>query len=229
MRPQWVGGWVGGWGWKPRDAAQLTRPSKHNHNPSALFTLWAEFNLELTHTSLADKRHLGCNTQVRKKLGSGKTVGSTRGALPGGVELTPTHGQVHIPMSSKAAEECPHAAPTASGAASHDCHMLTFCLVPTWEPTDEVEVWNRGGRGEGGDVWTYRATIVMDTQREGWNSTVKRICKLNTISIDINVTPQNVIINQTWHRSSRAHRISYKSTQQIGTRQVSLAGSLKAS
>lgn len=53
-----------------------------------------------------------------------------RGALPGGLELTPTHGQVHIPMSTKAAEMCLHASPTVSGAASNDHHMLTFRLLP---------------------------------------------------------------------------------------------------
>lgn len=39
------------------------------------------------------------------------TAGSKE-TLPSGVELTPTHGQVHIPMSTEAAEMCLHAAPT---------------------------------------------------------------------------------------------------------------------
>lgn len=66
----------------------------------------------------------------------GATAGS-RGALPGGFELTPTHGQVHIPMSTKAAEMCLHTSPTASRAASNDHHMLTFRLLPALEHMDE--------------------------------------------------------------------------------------------
>lgn len=53
--------------------------------------------------------------------------------LHGGFELTPTRGQVHIPMSTKAADMCLHASPTVSRAASNDHHMLTFCLLPTPE------------------------------------------------------------------------------------------------
>lgn len=48
-----------------------------------------------------------------------------REVLHAGVELTPTHGQVHIPMSTKAAEMCLHATPTVSRAASNHHHMLT--------------------------------------------------------------------------------------------------------
>lgn len=57
----------------------------------------------------------------------------SREALPGGFELTPTHGQVHIPMSTKAAAMCLHATPTVSRAASNDHHMLTFRLLPALE------------------------------------------------------------------------------------------------
>ena len=53
--------------------------------------------------------------------------------LHGGSELTPTHGQVHIPMSTKAAAMCLHATPTVSRAASNDHHMPTFCLLPALE------------------------------------------------------------------------------------------------
>lgn len=58
------------------------------------------------------------------------TAGS-REMLPGGVELTPTHGRVHIPMSAKAAEMCLHATPTVSRAASNDHHMLTLSSAST--------------------------------------------------------------------------------------------------
>lgn len=65
--------------------------------------------------------------------------------LPGRFELTPTHGQVHIPMSTKASEMCLHATPTVSRAASNDHHMLTFWLLPTkkMEPTDEFKLVSR--------------------------------------------------------------------------------------
>lgn len=53
--------------------------------------------------------------------------------LPGGFEPTPTHGQVHIPMSTKASEMCLHATPTVSRAACNDHHMLTFRLLPALE------------------------------------------------------------------------------------------------
>lgn len=58
-------------------------------------------------------------------------------ALPDGFELTPTHGQVHIPMSTKAAEMCLHATPTVSRAASNDHHMLTFRLLPALEHMED--------------------------------------------------------------------------------------------
>lgn len=54
----------------------------------------------------------------------------TREALPAEFELTPTHGQVHIPMSTKAAEMCLHDTPTVSRAAFNDHHMLAFCFLP---------------------------------------------------------------------------------------------------
>lgn len=79
------------------------------------------------------------SVEVQEKETVGGTAGS-RETLPGGVELTPTHGQVHIPMSTKAAEMCLHATPTVSRAASNDHHMLTSCLLPAqehMEPTDE--------------------------------------------------------------------------------------------
>lgn len=76
----------------------------------------------------------------RKKLFA--TARESRETQPGGFELTPTHGQVHIPMSTKAEEMCLHATPTVSRAASNDHHMLTFCLLPAlehMEPTDEYK------------------------------------------------------------------------------------------
>lgn len=79
------------------------------------------------------------SVEVQEKETVGGTAGS-RETLPGGVELTPTHGQVHIPMSTKAAEMCLHATPTVSRDASNDHHMLTSCLLPAqehMEPTDE--------------------------------------------------------------------------------------------
>lgn len=77
----------------------------------------------------------------RKLLADSAAAAGSRETLPGGFELTPTHGQVHIPMSTKAAEMCLHATPTVSRAASNDHHMLTFCLLPALEhmehPADE--------------------------------------------------------------------------------------------
>lgn len=64
----------------------------------------------------------------------------SREALPGGFELTPTHGQVHIPMSTKAAAMCLHATPTVSRAASNDHHMLTFRLLPALEHTEPTVI-----------------------------------------------------------------------------------------
>lgn len=54
---------------------------------------------------------------ILQKLSRKETVWLQQEAekrLPGGFELTPTHGQVHIPMSTKAAEMCLHATPTVS-------------------------------------------------------------------------------------------------------------------
>lgn len=84
-----------------------------------------------------NKFHDGLYKFMREKLLVRTTAGS-REMLPGRFELTPTHGQVHIPMSTKASEMCLHATPTVSRAAFNDQHMLTFWLLSAqMEPTDE--------------------------------------------------------------------------------------------
>lgn len=83
------------------------------------------------------------NNKKQNKLLADATAGS-RETLPVGFELPPTHGQVHIPMSTKAAEMCLHATPTASRAASNDHHMLTFHLLPALEHMGPADESNQG-------------------------------------------------------------------------------------